>query len=275
VTAAVPLHFFEEGDGPLVVLLHGFPESSHAWRHQMPALARAGFRVVAPDLRGYGRSAKPRDVDSYRLTAIVEDVRSLIAKLGGAPCIVVGDDWGAFTAWYLAMSHPELVRKLVILNVPHPAPLSREVRRSTRQKLRLLYQLLFRIPVLPETLMWIFGRPVLRMLGTFSRDDVAAYAKQWRDSYTPMFHYYRAVPRARRELRRLIRPIDIPTLLIWGEREPVFTRATTENFREWVPNARVAIVPEAGHFVQEDAPEEVTRLLLEFCATPATAPQPS
>lgn len=266
---AVPLHFTEEGDGPLVVLLHGFPELGYAWRHQLPTLARAGFRAVAPDLRGYGRSPKPGDVDSYRLTHIVEDVRALLERLGGTPCILVGHDWGAFTAWYFAMSHPELVRKLAILNVPHPAPLSRELRRSTRQKMRLLYQLAFRIPVLPELLLRAIGRPLLRLLGRFTREDVETYAAAWRDSATTMFHYYRAMPRARRELRRLIRPIRTPTLLIWGEREPVFLRATTENFHEWVPDARVAIVADAGHFVQEDAPEEVNRLLLEWVSSRA------
>lgn len=263
---AVPLHFIEEGDGPLVVLLHGFPEFSYAWRHQMPAFARAGFRAVAPDLRGYGQSPKPPGVDAYRMTRIVDDVRALLERLGSTPCIVVGHDWGAFAAWYFAMAHPELVRKLVILNVPHPAPLSRELRRSTRQKLRLLYQLLFRVPVVPELLMRLGGKPILRFLGRFTREDIEMYARAWRGSFTPMFHYYRAMPRARREMRRLIRPIQIPTLLIWGEREPVFTRATTENFQEWVPNARVAFVAGAGHFAQEDAPEDVNRLLLAFAS---------
>ena len=261
---AVELNFIEEGDGPLVVLLHGFPEFSYSWRHQLPALARAGFRAVAPDMRGYGQSPKPRDVDAYRMTEIVDDIRALIERLGGAPCILVGHDWGAFAAWYFAMSHPELLRKLVILNVPHPAPLSRELRRSFRQKLKLTYQLVFRIPKLPELLMRILGKPMMRRLGRFTRDDVATYARAWRDSSTPMFNYYRAVPRARRDLRRLIRPIDIPTMLIWAEHEPVFLRATTENFREWVPNLRFELIQGAGHFVQTDAAERVTKLLVDF-----------
>lgn len=261
---AVPLHCIEEGDGPLVVLLHGFPESSYSWRRQLPALVKAGFRAVAPDMRGYGQSPKPRDVDSYRMNQIVEDVHALAVRLGNKPFVLAGHDWGAFAAWYFAMTYPEMVRKLIILNVPHPAPLSRELRRSTRQKRRLLYQLLFRLPVLPELLMRVFGRMFMPRLGRFTKDEIATYAKQWRDSYTPMFHYYRAVPRARREMRRLTRPIDVPTLLIWGEHEPVFTRATTENFREWVPNLRVEIIPNAGHFVQTDAPDRVSELIIEF-----------
>jgi len=261
---AVPLQWIEEGDGPLVVLLHGFPEFSYAWRHQMPALARAGFRVVAPDLRGYGHSPKPKGVDAYRLTEIVDDLRALIDKLGDAPFVLVGHDWGAFAAWFFAMTYPELVRKLVILNVPHPAPLSREVRRSTRQKLKLLYQLFFRLPLVPELLTRVAGKFAMRWLGRFTRDEIATYARSWRGNR--MFDYYRAVPRARHQLRRMIRPMAIPTLLIWSEHEPVFLRETTENFHEWVPNLRVAIVKDAGHFVQEDAPEEVTRLILEFAS---------
>lgn len=261
---AVPLHFTEEGDGPLVVLLHGFPESGYSWRRQLPALAKAGFRAVAPDMRGYGQSPKPRDVDAYRMTQIVEDIHALATRLGSKPFVLVGHDWGAFAAWYFAMTYPEMLRKLVILNVPHPAPLSRELRQSTRQKLRLLYQLVFRLPVVPELLMRLFGKLFLRALGRFTKEEIATYARQWRGSYTPMFNYYRAVPRARREMRRLIRPIDVPTLIIWGEREPVFTRATTENFREWVPNVRVEPIPNAGHFVQTDAADRVTELIIEF-----------
>lgn len=262
---AVPLHFIEEGDGPLVVLLHGFPESGFSWRRQLPALAKAGFRAVAPDMRGYGQSPKPQGVDAYRMSEIVEDIHALVQQLGSTPFVLVGHDWGAFAAWYFAMTHPHLLRKLIILNVPHPAPLSRELRHSTRQKVRLLYQLLFRLPVLPELLMRIFGKPFLRRLGRFTKEEVATYARTWPGSYTPMFNYYRAVPRARREMRRLIRPIDVPTLIIWGEHEPVFTRATTENFREWVPDVRVEVIPKAGHFVQTDAPDRVTELIVEFC----------
>lgn len=264
---AVPLHFIEQGDGPLVVLLHGFPENHDSWRHQLPALARAGFRAIAPDLRGYGRSPKPAGVDAYRMTEIVDDIRVLAEReAGGAPFVLVGHDWGAFAAWYYAMMHPTTLRKLVVLNVPHPAPLSRELRRSFEQKRRLSYQLFFRLPVLPELMMRLLGGRMLRSLGTFTRAEIDAYKKSWRGAYTPMFNYYRAVPRARHELRSLVRPIDVETLLIWSEHEPVFLRATTENFAEWVPNLRVEVVAGAGHFVQTDAPERVTELLLEFCS---------
>ena len=151
------LHFDSEGDGPLIVLLHGFPQYRIAWQKQMPALAAAGFRAVAPDLRGYGDSPKPGAVDDYRMPLIVEDVADLIRSLGEradrsvcSPCIVVGHDWGAFVAWFLAMLHPELVSRLVIMNVPHPALFTRELKRSRKQRLKAAYQLFFQLPVLPE-----------------------------------------------------------------------------------------------------------------------------
>jgi pimeloyl-ACP methyl ester carboxylesterase len=260
----VQLHYDSAGDGPLVVLLHGFPEYRASWRRQLPALAAAGFRAVAPDLRGYGLSPKPRGVDSYRIPLLVDDVAELIRALGGGPCVLVGHDWGAFVAWFVAMIHPELVRRLVILNVPHPAAFARELHRSTRQKLLASYQLFFRLPLLPELLLRLFGRPLMRRAGRFEPEEIDDYARTWRGSLTPMFHYYRALPRASAQLRRAIRPIDVPVLMIWGAGEPVFLRSTTENVEEWVPRLRFERIPRAGHFVQTDAAERVNELLLSF-----------
>ena len=235
--------FDEEGDGPLVVLLHGFPESRATWKHQMHALAEAGFRAVAPDLRGYGHSPKPRGIDAYGLPLIIDDVAELIESLGDAPCVVVGHDWGAAVAWYLTMSRPGLVRKLAVLNVPHPAAILREMRRSLRQKLRLTYQLFFQLPLLPEI--------VLHLLGV-------------RGNLTPMLHWYRALRRTRGQLRKLFRRIDLPVLILWGEREPIFLPSTIEDLDAWVANVRVERIAGAGHYLQRDAPERVSELLIDF-----------
>ena len=259
------LHFDTEGDGPLVVLLHGFPESRLTWKRQLPALATAGFRVIAPDLRGYGESPKPKGVDRYRVSSLVEDVAELITTEGhGEPCVLVGHDWGAVVAWSLAMIHPELVRKLVILNVPHPAAIAREVRRSGRQKIRLLYQLFFQLPLLPELFMRIFGKSLLRRAARYTEDEIAAYARQWRGSLTPMLHYYRAMRHSRGEMRKIFRRIDAPVLIIWGQREPVFLPSALEDLAEWVADVRIERIPKAGHFVQRDAPERVSELIGEF-----------
>ena len=247
------LAYDSEGDGPLVVLLHGFPQSRMTWKETLPALARAGFRAVAPDLRGYGDSPKPKGVDAYVASEVVADVAELIDE----PAIVVGHDWGAIMAWYLAMARPELVRKLIILNVPHPAAIARELQRSTKQKLKLLYQLFFRLPVLPELFMRVFGLLFFR-----------EYAKDW--ALTPMLNYYRAVPKSRGMLRKTLRRIDVPVMIIWSEREPVFNAAAIEDLGAWLTNVRIERIAGAGHFVQHDQREKVTRLLIDFAATPAT-----
>lgn len=262
------LHYVEGGAGPLVVLLHGFPEFWYSWRRQIPALIDAGFRVVAPDLRGYNESSKPEHADDYKLTTVATDIASLIEHLG-APCVLAGHDWGGLVSWLVAMMRPELLRKLVVLNTPHPVPFLRELRRSRRQKIKLIYQLFFQPPVIPELLMPMLLPLLLRFAGRFTREEIREYKKAWRDFATRrgMANYYRAVRRNRREVRQHIRPIDIPTLLIWGEREPVFLRETTEDFDEYVPDLRIARIADAGHFVQTDAPEIVSELLVEFAAS--------
>lgn len=262
------LHYDSEGDGPLVVLLHGFPESRISWKRQLPALAQAGFRAVAPDLRGYGDSPKPKGIAHYRVPDLVDDVAELIESLGDKPCIVAGHDWGAVVAWGLAMLRPELVRKLVILNVPHPAAIAREVKRSTRQKLNLLYQLFFQLPLLPELFMRLCGPALLRRAARFSEDEIGAYTQQWRKgSLTAMLNYYRAMRVSRGEMRKRFRRIEVPVLIIWGEREPVFLPSGLDDLNAFVSDVRIERIARAGHFVQRDAPERVSELLCEFAAS--------
>jgi pimeloyl-ACP methyl ester carboxylesterase len=265
------LEYLSEGDGPLVVLLHGFPESRITWKRQLSALAHAGFHAVAPDLRGYGHSPKPKGVDAYRVTEVAGDVIELIESLS-SQCVLVGHDWGAITAWTVAMMRPDLIRKLVIASVPHPAAIAREIKRSNKQKVRLLYQLFFRLPVLPELFMRLFGRKLLRVAGRFTPDEIDAYVKQWRNgSLTPMLNYYRALPRSRGALRKIFRKLDMPVLILWGEREPVFLASTIEDMGEWVSDVHIERFPRARHFVQCDEPDRVSQLLIDFASTPATA----
>jgi len=261
----IDLHNVEDGSGPLIVLLHGFPEFWYSWRKQIPALASAGFRVIAPDLRGYNESSRPEDVDAYRMTEVAKDVAGLIVQNGGK-CTLVGHDWGGYAAWYTAMLHPELIERLIILNAPHPKPLAREVSRSFEQKLRLSYQLFFNVPVIPELILRVALPFLAPRMGRFTKDEIREYKRAWRKpgAIRAMLAYYRALRRSRGELRKLMRPITCPTLLIFGDGDPVFTRATTENFTDVVRNIRVEHVADAGHFVQTDAPEIVNRLIAEF-----------
>ena len=263
----VELHYVEAGSGPLIVLAHGFPEFWYSWRRQIPSLVAAGFRVVAVDLRGYNDSSKPSGIEAYKLTTIAADLAALIEHLG-APAVLVGHDWGGFASWLVAMTRPEVIRKLVILNIPHPAPFAREMRKHLSQKLRMAYQLYFHPPRLAELTMRRLLRLVLRRGGRFSREDIARYDEAWRKpgATQAMANYYRAIRRYRSEVGPLLKRIDKPVLLIWGEKEPVFRRSTTEDFDEWVPDLRIARIGGAGHFVQTDEPEIVSDLLIEFAS---------
>ena len=254
----INLHYVADGDGTPVLFLHGFPETSYSWRRQLPALAKAGFRAVAMDLRGYGLSSKPPEVDAYRLTELVRDVAGFATQVGARQ--IVAHDWGGVIAWLLPMLHPGVIDRLVILNSPHPVPLARELRRW-RQKIRFVYQLFVQPPLLRLLLPWL-----MRRAGRFTETDITIMKASWRDpaARRAMANYYRALRRHRAALRPLLRPIEIPVMLIWGERDPVFVRETTERFEEWVPNLRVERIARAGHFVQTDAAERVNELLLGF-----------
>lgn len=166
----------------------------------------------------------------------------------------------------VAMMRPELIRKLVILNVSHPIGFSRWMKRSTKQKLKLIYQLFFQPPLLPELLMPYALPLMMRKAGRFTREEIGEYKKMWRDFPTrrAMANYYRAMRRHRAELRDHMKPIDTPVLLIWAEHEPVFMRQSTELFDDYVPNLRIAHIAGAGHFVHADQPEIVSELLIEF-----------
>lgn len=270
----VRLHYVDVGRGPLVLLLHGFPDHWYIWRYQIPALAAAGFRVVAPDLRGYNTSTKPSGVQAYSIDRLAGDVAALMRHLGVERAHVVGHDWGAVVAWYFAMHHAELLDRLGILNVPHPARMTKGLR-STRQLLRSWYMFFFQLPWLPEALLragdyalprQIFRRGPLRP-GAASLDDVersvAALAQP--GALTAMLNYYRALVRqAPQRLSESTAVISAPTLVIWGMHDVALEAELAEPDPDLVPNQRVERVHDAGHWVQLDRPALVNRLLLEF-----------
>ncbi len=270
------------GDAPLVVLLHGFPEFWYAWRHQLDPLSEAGFRVVAPDLRGYNRSSAPGGVDSYRPAELVADVRGLIEHLGYARAAVVGHDWGGMVAWETAIREPGIVRRLAVLNAPHPAVFRRALVRSPEQFARSWYVALCQVPWLPERLL---AADDYRLVGSMLADtanpdaftdaDVRRYREAMARSESPSapLNYYRAAARetARKGLRSLLpgaetheETVRAPTLVIWGERDRALSTDLLEGLESWVPEVRVERLPAASHWVQADEPAWVTELLLDF-----------
>lgn len=266
----VRLHWVEVGDGPLVVLLHGFPDHWYAWRDQIPALAAAGFRVVAPDMRGYGRSGKPRGISAYRVEHLTADVAGLIRHLGADRASVVGHDWGGVVGWYLPMFHPEVVERLAIVNAPHPVAFGRELRTADQLR-RSWYAFAFQLPFIPEAVLRandfrrvervLRNEPVRR--DAFSDEDICRYKVELArpGALTAMVNYYRASFQRRPPSPRRI---TVPTLLAWGEQDPHLSTRLTEGLDSWVPNLRVERIPEASHWVMADVPERLNQLLIGF-----------
>ncbi|HEU0015529.1 MAG TPA: alpha/beta hydrolase [Longimicrobium sp.] len=268
------LHWVEAGSGTPVVLLHGFPEFWWGWRRQIPALAGAGLRPLAADLRGYNRSDRPAGIRPYRMEALVGDVAGLIETAAAGRAHVAGHDWGGVIAWYLAMTRPELVDRLVIINAPHPRAFRRELRRP-EQMLRSWYAGAFQLPLLPEIVLRMRDYAMIERIfrdspvrpGAFTEDDIARYVEQagGPGALTAMLAYYRA---ATRYPTPPVRTIDHPTMLIWGEKDQALSPRLTKGLEPLVPRLRLECIPDASHWVLAERPERVNELLLDFLCAP-------
>ena len=280
----VRFHALADGpaDGPLVLLLHGFPESSRQWRHQLPALAAAGFRAVAPDLRGYGESDKH---GPYDLETLAGDAAGLVAALGRERATVVGHDWGGAVAWGTAHHSPDRVERLVVLNCPHPASIRRELLTNPRQIVRSSYMFFFQLPWLPErSLTRDGGRAIARALrgGSYVRE---AWPREELDRAREAFlrpgvasaalAYYRTAARRPGIARRLAarHPITAPTLILWGAHDRFLGEETIrpERLRPYFApgnEPEIRRIEEAGHFVQNEAPERVNEELISWLTAP-------
>jgi pimeloyl-ACP methyl ester carboxylesterase len=287
----VRLHYVEQGSGPLVILLHGFPDFWYCWRHQMPALAAAGYRVVAPDLRGYNESERPQGVVAYGLDTLASDVAALIQALGAERATVVGHDWGGLVAWHAAMHHPEVVSSLVIMNAPHPAVFERELRDNPAQQHASQYMLLFNTPdaekVLADQdyagLAWHVLSDGLAK-GYVSEEEKAKYLAVWNDgrTITGGLAYYRAArigppptPGDAWVVRKHFASdfptmtVKVPTLLIWGMQDMYLLAGNLSGLARYVPDMQVKLVPDAPHWINRAKATEVNTAIREFIAAPA------
>ena len=270
----VQLHYREAGSGPLVVMLHGFPEFWYSWRHLIPALGDAGYHAVAPDMRGYNLSGKPHGVEAYAIDVLADDIAALIQHFGERRAHIIGHDWGGAVAWHLAMRHRDMLDRLIIVNSPHPRALARELR-TPDQLWRSRYMAFFQLPRVPEASIrrndFARIRRILREDPThpdaFTEADidryVAALARPW--ALTSAINYYRAAARFRPSRSPgYSSRIDAPTLLVWGDRDRYLNPRLAMGLERSVPNLTVEHLPEASHWVQSDAPDDLERLVVNF-----------
>ena len=273
-TNGVHLHVVEAGpeSGPLLILLHGFPEFWYGWHRQIEPLAAAGFHVLIPDQRGYNLSDKPESISAYNIDNLARDIVGLIDEAGAAKACVAGHDWGGAVGWWLGVKHPERLEKLALLNIPHPLVMKRAIRKDPAQRKRSSYIFFFQLPWLPEHSFQKnnFARGVKSLHassrpGTFSDADLDLYREAWSQpgEVRSMIHWYRALLRSQPE-RPASPRVRVPTLLLWGEKDRFLGREMAQPSIDLCDDGRLVFVPEASHWIQHEEPERVTRELLGF-----------
>ncbi|WP_293128126.1 alpha/beta hydrolase [Microcoleus sp. bin38.metabat.b11b12b14.051] len=275
-TNNIKLHYVTQGSGPLMLMLHGFPEFWYSWRHQIPEFA-SDYQVVAVDLRGYNDSDKPKDKSAYVMAEFVQDVKGVIQGLGYESCVLVSHDWGGAIAWSFAYAYPEMVDKLIVMNIPHPAKFA-EGLRTRQQLLKSWYIFLFQLPFLPEFLIKLGDyRAIDRALrgmavdkSTFTPFDIQAYkdAAAKPGALTATINYYRNIARG-----FVDRPhwdvLEVPTLMIWGENDRALGKELTYDTADYVRHFQIQYIPNCSHWVQQEKPQLVNRYMRDFLASKA------
>jgi len=278
-TNGVRLHTVQAGpdEGPLVVLLHGFPECWYGWHRQLGPLADAGYRVVAVDQRGYNLSEKPAGVSSYNIRELAADIVGLIDALDYDQAAVAGHDWGAAVAWWLALEYPERLSKLCVVNVPHPTVFERTLRSSWSQRKNSWYVAWFQLPVLPELTSrlgnyWLLAdalesssRP-----DAFTDTDMDRYRLAWSQpgALTGMINWYRAIVRARP--RPVRQQVDVPTRILWGAGDEYLETEMVHKSNEYCTDGELQVVDDATHWILHEEPVLAVETLLDLLESPLT-----
>lgn len=273
-TNGIRLHVVQAGpkSGIPVILLHGFPEFWYGWRRQIPALVNAGCRVIVPDQRGYNLSDKPADKKDYGVFTLVDDVLGLIQALDYEKVNLVGHDWGAIVAWTLAVTHPEKLHKLTVMNAPHPAVMQRFLRRDFEQMRRSWYVGYFQIPWLPEKIFtsndhreMVRGVRGTAKKGSFTDEDIQKYKEAWSQSgaLTSMLNWYRAIVQFPPKMPEDTR-VKVRTLMMWGMKDFALTHRMARPSMDYCEEGNLILFPESTHWVQHDAAAEVNHYLIDF-----------
>jgi pimeloyl-ACP methyl ester carboxylesterase len=274
IANGINLHVVQDGPrtGRLVILLHGFPEFWYGWRRQIPFLAAAGYRVWAPDQRGYNLSAKPSGIAAYTLDQLGADAISLVDAAGQDTAFLVGHDWGAAVAWWIASKYPARLAKMVIINVPHGTVLMKHLRRNPAQVRKSWYMFFFQLPYLPENLIplrnWHMFAKVLKnssRFGTFTNDDLDLYRQAWSQpkALTSMLNWYRAAMQKPPKPPDNVR-ITVPTLLIWGAQDKFLGRELARPSIDLCDDGRMVFFEEATHWVHHEKAMRVNELIDTF-----------
>jgi pimeloyl-ACP methyl ester carboxylesterase len=266
------------GDGPkFALLLHGFPESSHSWRHQMPMLAELGYTAWAPNLRGYGKSSRPDGVANYHIDKLADDVAALIDAKGAQETLLIAHDWGGLIAWNFAIKNLRPLSALIQMNIPHPACLNREWNNTWDQKKKSWYALFFQLPSLPEWALTRNGAQAVRRAFTDMAIDKSRFPDSETEPFvqnalrpggmTAMLNYYRA---AFRYGSKALWPgdgiVQTRTLLIWGENDTALGKPASYGTHAYVPDVTIRYLPGVSHWVQQEAPEVVNAMVRAFLA---------
>lgn len=273
-TNGVSLHTGIVGpaDGLPVVLLHGFPEFWYGWRHQIPALADAGYRVIVPDQRGYNRSEKPTGIGAYTVDTLAADVVGLLDALDYEQAQMVGHDWGAGVLWETLLRYPDRVDRAVPMNLGHPAVTEEFLTGKPSQLLKSWYMFSFQVPKLSEWAYSVGNWRGLRWLmdssnrgDTFTGADLDRYIEAWSrpGAFTGMLNWYRALFRGEVDDPQTL-TVDAPTMLVWGARDPYLHSGMVEPSIEYCTDGRLELVEDATHWVHHEVPDRVNDLLLDF-----------
>ena len=270
----IQLHYVTQGDGLLMLMLHGFPEFWYSWRHQIREFAK-DYKVVALDLRGYNDSDKPSALSAYRVSELMLDVAGVIKGLGYQSCTLVGHDWGGAIAWSFAYNYPELLERLIVLNIPHPAKFA-EGLKTPQQLLKSWYIFFFQIPWLPELLIqsgdYQFISDAFTKIAVnpsvFTSKDLETYkdAAAKRGALTGMLNYYRNIFQSLGQGQSW-EILKIRTLMIWGEQDTALGKELTYGTQEYVQDLTIRYIPDSSHWVQQEQPDLVNQYIREFLAT--------
>ena len=275
----IALHVVLAGpvSGKPLIFLHGFPEFWFAWRLQIDHFVSSGYRVIIPDQRGYNLSDKPAGIASYSIDLLAKDVVGVLDNVTDSKAFVVGHDWGAGVAWYLAARHSERVSRTAMLSVPHPRVFTKNLLMNQSQLRRSWYVLFFQLPWLPECILrrrdWAPLIGALRNTspaGVFSDADLEQYKKSWarKGALTAMLNWYRAalLCPSKAALDSKVSRVRVPALVIWGKNDQFAGEAMARESLRYCDNGHLEIFETATHWVQHEEPARVNTLLSQFFA---------